>query len=72
MFPALLLEYNIIIIVDDQFTVSSWNYAAKLLITVETASLLEAHQQVCIRKLLGAGIDVVPDDNDSYACRTLS
>ena len=30
------------------------------------ASLLEAHLQTCIRKLLDAGIDVVPDGNDSY------
>ena len=27
---------------------------------------LEAHLQTCIRKLLDAGIDVVPDGNDSY------
>ena len=30
------------------------------------ASLLEARLQTCIRKLLDAGIDVVPDGNDSY------
>jgi hypothetical protein len=30
------------------------------------ASLLEARLQTCIRRLLDAGIDVVPDGNDSY------
>lgn len=30
------------------------------------ASLVEARLQTCVRKLLDAGIDVVPDGNDSY------
>ena len=30
------------------------------------ASLLEARLQTCIRKIIDAGIDVVPDGNDSY------
>ena len=30
------------------------------------ASLLEARLQTCVRRLLDAGVDVVPDGNDSY------
>ena len=55
---------------DDQFTVSSQNYAAKLItitVTVETALLSKGSLQACIHKLVDAGIDIVPEGNDSYA-----